>query len=63
MLIKVRAPPGIVRTEIAQLAQIFRAPIVDVGDTTFTMRVTGDPGKVRIRLHEIVERRKSVGLT
>lgn len=46
VLIKVRAPPGVARTEISQLAQVFRANIVDVGEETFTMAVTGDPGKV-----------------
>lgn len=47
VLVKVRAPPGPARTEITQLAQIFRAHIIDVGEATFTMSVTGDPGKVR----------------
>ena len=47
VLVKVRAPPGPARTEITQLATIFRARVVDVGEATFTMSVTGDPGKVR----------------
>lgn len=46
MLAKVQAPPGPARAEITQLAQIFRAHIVDVGEETFTMAVTGDPGKM-----------------
>lgn len=47
MLIKVRAPPGTARTEIHDLVSIFRGRIVDVGEATFTIAVTGDPGKVR----------------
>jgi acetolactate synthase small subunit len=49
MLLKLRAPPGPARSEITQLADIFRASIVDVGEATFTLCVTGDPGKVRER--------------
>lgn len=47
MLIKVRAPPGSDRGEINDLVRIFRGRIVDVGEGTFTIAVTGDPGKVR----------------
>jgi acetolactate synthase I/III small subunit len=47
MLIKVRAPPGAERSEINDLVRIFRGRIVDVGEATFTIAVTGDPGKVR----------------
>jgi acetolactate synthase small subunit len=47
MLIKVRAPPGgTERGEINDLVRIFRGRIVDVGEATFTISVTGDPGKV-----------------
>ena len=49
MLLKLRAPPGPARSEITQLADIFRASIVDVGEATFTLCVTGDPGKVWTR--------------
>jgi hypothetical protein len=47
MLIKVRAPPGPERGEISDLVRIFRGRIVDVGEGTFTIAVTGDPGKVK----------------
>lgn len=46
VLLKVAAPPGPARTEIPLLAQIFRARIVDVGEASYTMVVTGDPGKM-----------------
>lgn len=46
MLVKVQAPPGPARTDITQLAQIFKARVVDVGEETFTMAITGDPGKM-----------------
>ncbi len=47
MLIKVRAMPGEERTEVLQLVDIFRAKVNDVSDTTLTLSVAGDPGKVR----------------
>ena len=57
MLIKVRAPPGgTERGEINDLVRIFRGRIVDVGEATFTISVTGDPGKVnnfKIRIMRI----------
>lgn len=47
MMIKVHAPSAEARIEINHLVDIFRAHIVDVGDSSFTIVVTGDPGKVR----------------
>lgn len=47
MLIKLRAPAGPARTEVLQLAEIFRARVVDVSDRAITLCVSGDPGKVR----------------
>jgi hypothetical protein len=47
LLLKLRAPPGPARTEVLQLAQIFRARVVDVAERTLTLCVSGDPGKVR----------------
>ena len=44
-LIKVQAEAGH-RAEITQLAEIFRAKIVDVSERTFTLMVTGASGKV-----------------
>lgn len=46
MLVKVRCPPGPTRTEVIQLCDIFRARVVDVGEKTLTLCVTGDSGKV-----------------
>jgi hypothetical protein len=46
LIMKLRAPPGPDRTEVLQLAQIFRARVVDVSDRALTLVVSGDPGKV-----------------
>jgi acetolactate synthase-1/3 small subunit len=45
-LIKVTAEPGTSRAEVMQIADIFRAHIVDVGSKTVIMQVTGDPDKI-----------------
>jgi acetolactate synthase-1/3 small subunit len=45
-LIKVTAEPGISRSDVMQIASIFRAQIVDVGSKTLVLQVTGDPGKI-----------------
>lgn len=45
LLMKLRAPPGPARTEVLQLAQIFRARVTDVSEYTLTLCVSGDPGK------------------
>jgi Small subunit of acetolactate synthase len=47
-LIKIAAAAGPERTEVMQLADIFRARIVDVSDRSITLCVTGDAGKVRL---------------
>ncbi|MGI6492174.1 MAG: acetolactate synthase small subunit [Peptococcaceae bacterium] len=46
VLIKVYAAESAVRGEIMQLADIFRARIVDVGPKSLTLEVTGDQGKI-----------------
>lgn len=46
-LTQVHAPPGPTRTEVTQIADIFRAHAVDCSDRTMTLQVTGDVGKVR----------------
>lgn len=46
MLVKVDAPPGPTRTEVTQVAEIFRARVTDVSDATLTIQATGDPGKM-----------------
>ncbi len=45
-LIKVSAEPGTSRAEIMQIADIFRAQIVDVGTRTLLLQVVGDTGKI-----------------
>ncbi|MCW6050520.1 acetolactate synthase small subunit [Microcoleus sp. A2-C5] len=45
MLLKVNSATG-TRSEIIELAQIFRARVVDIGDDTLTLEVVGDPGKM-----------------
>jgi acetolactate synthase-1/3 small subunit len=44
-LIKVTATPA-TRTEVLQLASVFRVSIVDVGAESLTMEVTGDEAKI-----------------
>lgn len=44
-MIKVGAEPG-VRAEIMQIVDVFRAKIIDISDTTFTIEVTGGIDKV-----------------
>jgi acetolactate synthase I/III small subunit len=45
MLLKVNAASSN-RSEILDLAQIFRARVVDVDDNSLTLEVVGDPGKM-----------------
>ncbi len=45
MLIKVNADPTS-RSEIIEIAQIFRARVVDVSDDSLILEVVGDPGKM-----------------
>jgi acetolactate synthase-1/3 small subunit len=45
MLIKVNAT-STNRSEIVELAQIFRARVVDVAEDSLTVEVVGDPGKI-----------------
>jgi len=45
MLIKVHAAP-ISRSEIIEIAQIFRARVVDMSDDSLILEVVGDPGKM-----------------
>lgn len=46
VLLKVKAPPGDGRAELTNLADIFRARILDVGETSCTLMLTGDVGKI-----------------
>lgn len=45
MLLKVNATSN-TRSEIVELAQIFRARVVDVAEDSVTLEVVGDPGKM-----------------
>jgi acetolactate synthase-1/3 small subunit len=45
-LVKVAAQDSQVRTEVMQMADVFRAKVVDVGHTALTLEVTGEQDKV-----------------
>ncbi len=45
-LIKVAAEPGSTRAEVMQIADIFRAQIVDVGSKSVVLEVTGGSSKI-----------------
>ncbi|MCS6783122.1 MAG: acetolactate synthase small subunit [Gloeomargarita sp. SKYBB_i_bin120] len=45
MLLKVNANP-VSRREIIEIAQVFRARVVDLAEDSLTLEVTGDPGKM-----------------
>ena len=45
MLVKVNATASS-RAEVIELAQVFRARIVDISEETLTVEVVGDPGKM-----------------
>ena len=46
ILIKMNAEPS-VREEILRIVEIFRAKVVDISPTTYTIEITGDEGKLR----------------
>jgi len=45
MLIKLEAPLAI-RSQILEMAQIFRSKVVDISENSVTIEITGDPGKI-----------------
>lgn len=45
-MIKVKTDPGTARSEVMQIAGIFRAKIIDVGSETLVVEVTGNSGKI-----------------
>ncbi|WP_013322899.1 acetolactate synthase small subunit [Gloeothece verrucosa] len=45
MLVKVNASAAF-RAEVIELAQVFRARVVDISEDTLTLEVVGDPGKM-----------------
>jgi len=58
MLIKVSAPDGAKRSEIRELAEIFRARIVDVGPEEIMIEISGRENKVQA----FIERMKPYGI-
>ena len=46
ILVKMNAEPR-VREEILRIVEIFRAKVVDVGPSTYTIEITGDQGKIQ----------------
>lgn len=45
MLIKINAT-AVMRSEVVEIANIFRARVVDMSDDSLTLEVVGDPGKM-----------------
>jgi acetolactate synthase-1/3 small subunit len=58
MLIKVKAPPGGKRSEIRELADIFRGRIVDVGPDEVTVEISGRESKIEA----FIERMRPFGI-
>ncbi len=54
MLLKVNASSSN-RSEIVELAQIFRARVVDVAEDSLTLEVVGDPGKM-VAIVQVLEK-------
>lgn len=54
MLIKIKSSPS-VRSEIIEIAQVFKARIVDISGVSITLEVTGDPGKI-VTIQELLQR-------
>ena len=54
MLMKIQSSPS-TRSEIVEIAQIFKAKVVDISDTSITIEVTGDPGKI-VTIQQILKR-------
>jgi len=60
MLLKINSPPGLKRTEIRELVEIFRAKIVDVGAEEIMIEISGRESKIeafidRMRPYGIIE--------
>jgi acetolactate synthase-1/3 small subunit len=59
LLIQVKAPAGITRTEIRELTNIFRGKIVDVGPEEVMVEISGRENKVQA----FIERMRPYGIT
>eukprot|EP00210_Caulerpa_lentillifera_P002187 g2101.t1 len=46
VMLKLAATPGPERSEVLQICDIFRARVVDLSDTSITLSVVGDSGKI-----------------
>jgi len=55
VLVKVKTPPGEGIAELRNLAEIFRARILDVGTTSCTLMLTGDTGKAAAFRHNVAK--------
>ena len=58
LLMKVKAPTGSVRSEIRELADVFRGKIVDVGPDEVMVEISGRENKVQA----FIERMRSYGI-
>jgi len=59
MLLKVKAPPGVKRSEIRELVGIFRGKIVDVGANELMIEIAGRENKIEA----FIERMRAYGIT
>jgi acetolactate synthase-1/3 small subunit len=59
MLLKVKAPAGGKRTEVCELAEIFRGRIVDVGNDEVMIEISGRESKIEA----FIERMRPYGIT
>lgn len=50
MMIKVKCSP-VIRSEILEIVEIFRAKVVDLSESSITIEATGDPGKIATIQH------------
>jgi acetolactate synthase-1/3 small subunit len=60
VLIEIEASQKI-RTEIIEMAQVFRTKIVDISDKTIMMEVTGDPGKIAV-IEKLLEKYRVINI-
>lgn len=58
MLLKVTAPPGLQRTEVRELVDIFRGRIVDVGPEELMVEISGRENKIEA----FIERMRPYGI-
>jgi len=54
MLMKIQSLPS-TSSEIVEIAQIFKAKVVDLSDQSISLEVTGDPGKI-VTIQQLLKR-------